>query len=349
MELDGLILPLLSWYQENRRSLPWREDPTPYHIWVSEIMLQQTRIEAVKGYYVRFLAALPNIEALSEADEETLLKLWQGLGYYNRVRNLHKAAVQIVAQYDGEMPGRYDELLTLPGIGAYTAGAIASIGFGECVPCVYGNVLRVVKRYEGGFEDIANESVKRDVWQRLKSSMEQTLPEGSAGAFNEALMELGEVICIPNGTPLCEKCPLANQCVAHKKNLWQHLPVKSPKKARRIEERTVFVLRCEESVALRKRNEKGLLAGLWELPQVEGHLSEEEAMIWLRERGLEPVTFAKTDPAKHIFTHVEWHMSGYVVDVEAMAGEGLVWTKKADREAGYALPSALDGFLSYLS
>ncbi|MBQ4472804.1 MAG: A/G-specific adenine glycosylase [Lachnospiraceae bacterium] len=345
MRLAGKTDVLLSWYHEQARSLPWREDPTPYHIWVSEIMLQQTRIEAVRGYYRRFLDKLPDIRALAGADEETYLKLWEGLGYYHRVRNMHKAAVQIEERFGGEMPGTYEELLTIPGIGPYTAAAIASIGFGECVPCVDGNVLRVTKRLSGSMEDISKESVKRRTWEELRTLMEEELPDGAAGDFNQALMELGEVVCVPNGAPHCEVCPLSSCCAVCREGNWAQIPYKAPKKARRIEERTVFVLKCGGRAALRKRPDQGLLAGLWELPAAEGHLAEEEAVFWLRERGLFPEEVRMLPDAKHVFSHVEWRMRAYEARFSETAGPAeLLWTTKEEREGGYALASAFDAF-----
>ena len=349
MRYAGMTEPVLSWYRASARMLPWREDPTPYHIWVSEIMLQQTRIEAVKGYYARFLSKLPDVSALASADEETYLKLWEGLGYYNRVRNMHKAAVALSEEMGGRMPETYEELKKLPGIGDYTAAAIASIAFGECVPCVDGNVLRVTKRVEGSREDIAKDAVRKATREDLLALMEAELPEGAAGDFNQGMMEIGEVLCLPNGKPLCEKCPLAERCETCKEGNWEEIPVKSAAKARRIEERTIFLLQAGEKTALAKRAGKGLLAGLWELPGTEGALSKEEALAWLGDHGIEALEIQRVPDAKHIFSHVEWRMRGYLVRCAfETEGENLVWTGRRDREEAYALPSAFDGFRPWL-
>lgn len=284
---------LLHWFEYNRRILPWREDPTPYHVWVSEIMLQQTRVEAVKGYYDRFLTYLPEIKDLAQATEETLLKLWEGLGYYNRVRNMQKAALVIMEQYDGEMPGNYEKLRGLPGIGDYTAGAIASIAFGLPYPAVDGNVLRVMSRIACNRADITKDATKRTLTEDLKSIMPK-----ESGDFNQSLMELGATVCIPNGKPLCEQCPVMHLCRAFQNGQEMQLPVKAPKKERRIEKRTVYLVFLGDKVLLHRREEKGLLAGLWEFPNC------------IREK-----SNRKGKKAKHIFSHVEWHMEGIRIEV----------------------------------
>lgn len=285
---------LLHWFEYNRRILPWREDPTPYHVWVSEIMLQQTRVEAVKGYYDRFLTYLPEIKDLAQATEETLLKLWEGLGYYNRVRNMQKAALVIMEQYDGEMPGDYEKLRGLPGIGDYTAGAIASIAFGLPYPAVDGNVLRVMSRIACNRADITKDATKRTLTEDLKSIMPK-----ESGDFNQSLMELGATVCIPNGKPLCEQCPVMHLCRAFQNGQEMQLPVKAPKKERRIEKRTVYLVFLGDKVLLHRREEKGLLAGLWEFPNC------------IREK-----SNRNGKKAKHIFSHVEWHMEGIRIEVQ---------------------------------
>lgn len=285
---------LLHWFEYNRRILPWREDPTPYHVWVSEIMLQQTRVEAVKGYYDRFLTYLPEIKDLAQATEETLLKLWEGLGYYNRVRNMQKAALVIMEQYDGEMPGNYEKLRGLPGIGDYTAGAIASIAFGLPYPAVDGNVLRVMSRIACNRADITKDDTKRSLTEELKSIMPK-----ESGDFNQSLMELGATVCIPNGKPLCEQCPVMHLCRAFQNGQEMQLPVKAPKKERRIEKRTVYLVFLGDKVLLHRREGKGLLAGLWEFPNC------------IREK-----SNRKGKKAKHIFSHVEWHMEGIRIEVQ---------------------------------
>ena len=206
-EIRKAVKPLLQWYEQNKRVLPWRSDPTPYHVWVSEIMLQQTRVAAVLGYYARFMQALPDVKTLAEVDEDELMKLWQGLGYYNRARNLKKAARVIMEKFSGTFPNTYEDILSLPGIGEYTAGAVASIGFGIPVPCVDGNVLRVLTRLIGDDSDITKPETKRF----LRDALLMAIPKENPAAFNQALMELGALVCVPNGAPDCENCPLKKQ------------------------------------------------------------------------------------------------------------------------------------------
>ena len=253
---------LLQWYDEHKRDLPWRDDPSPYHVWLSEIMLQQTRVEAVRGYYARFLEALPTIRSLAEADEDVYLKLWEGLGYYSRVRNLHKAAGQIMREHGGKMPETSGELQKLAGIGPYTSAAIASICFGERIPALDGNLLRVFARLTGYEEDIKSGPAKKAAMQYYL----ETFPQERPGDYNQALMDLGAVICLPNGAPLCEACPWNGSCVAHARGRETELPVVPAKKKRPVEERTVFLIYYDQRLALRKRPEKGLLAGLYEYP-----------------------------------------------------------------------------------
>lgn len=295
--LRAINRPLLDWYRNHARILPWREDPKPYHVWISEIMLQQTRVEAVKPYFERFLEALPDISALAAVEDDRLMKLWEGLGYYNRARNLKKAAQVIVHEYEGRMPSEYQELLKLPGIGSYTAGAIASIAFGKPVPAVDGNVLRVISRVTASRRDILKASTKKWMEDRLR----ETMPQSEASDFNQGLIEIGAIVCVPNGQPKCGQCPLASVCLSRQQELWQEIPVKTPPKKRRIEEKTVCILECGHQVALKKREAEGLLASLYELPNAEGFLSEEE----LGEAfGIMPELMVQIEPlpqAKHIF------------------------------------------------
>ncbi|MEM1483951.1 A/G-specific adenine glycosylase [Oscillospiraceae bacterium PP1C4] len=343
MELAQITEPLLGWYAKNARILPWREDVTPYHVWVSEIMLQQTRVEAVKGYYLRFTSELPDIASLAGATEQQLLKLWEGLGYYNRVRNLQKAAQMVMERYGGELPASYEELLTLPGIGPYTAGAVASIAYGIPVPAVDGNVLRVISRLRASYADIADPKVKRGVEDDLRGSM----PQGHAGAFNQSLMELGATVCVPNGPPNCAVCPVHDLCEGRKLGIAIDLPVKTAKKPRRIEDRTVLLLVRDDMLAIRKRKDKGLLAGLWELPSLAGHLDNTNAIEVIRKWGLEPLRVEALGEAKHIFTHIEWQMTGLRVTVEeSHAVDGLTWVDPKQLRDKYPIPSA---FRSYLA
>ena len=321
--MPELTEALLNWYDEHKRDLPWRGNVSAYHIWISEIMLQQTRVEAVKGYYLRFVAELPGMPDLAMVDDDRLLKLWEGLGYYTRARNLKKAAQIVMRDYDGVLPSDPAVLLKLPGIGLYTAGAIASIGYGVPVPAVDGNVLRVMARLEGSFADIALERTKKSVAARLLFC----IPKNRPGAFNQALMELGATVCLPGGEPKCGLCPWAGDCTALQQGLVSRLPVKAAKKPRKIEERHLLILRFEKHLALQRRPSKGLLAGLWELP--EAFDLPENCVISSENAG----------QAVHIFTHKEWHMTATRVRLSVKL-EGFTWVTQEELERDYALPSA---------
>ena len=300
---------LLKWFDENGRTLPWRQEPSPYHVWLSEIMLQQTRVETVKDYYRRFLEALPTIKDLAEADEDLCTKLWQGLGYYSRVRNLHRAAKQIVEEHGGVMPQRSAELMKLPGIGAYTAAALASICFGERIPAIDGNLLRIFARMTGYDQDIKAGNAKKAATEYYLS----VFPQMRCGDFNQALMDLGATVCSPSGTPRCVDCPWAKDCTARAKGLELQLPVTAPKAKRRIEKKTVFLIYYQGKLALRRRPDQGLLAGLYEYPNAEGHLQESELAAYLHGLGFSAVQVHPLPKAKHIFTHKEWHMTGWEI------------------------------------
>ena len=338
-----MITALLEWYRQTARDLPWRQSPTAYHVWVSEIMLQQTRVEAVKGYYSRFLEALPDVKALAEAEEERLLKLWEGLGYYSRVRNMQKAARIILEQFEGAIPSDYATLLKLPGIGAYTAGAISSIAFGKRQAAVDGNVLRVMTRLTENSGDISTNRVKKEITDQVQSLLTEKWP----GDCNQALMELGATVCLPNGVPLCRQCPVQKYCKSFQKGTMLDYPVKPAKKQRKIEQRTVFLLISDNQVGLRKRPSKGLLAGLWEFPNVLGWLDEENIKKQCEEWGFFPLRIEAAKPAKHIFTHIEWHMKGYFLWGEKGKGD-LVWAAKQDMEEIYSIPSAFQSFADEL-
>ena len=346
-DLRKIVQPLLEWFQGNARVLPWREEPTPYRVWVSEIMLQQTRVEAVKPYFERFTKELPDVKALAECEEEKLLKLWEGLGYYNRVRNMQIAARTVMEEYAGQLPADYERLLKLKGIGSYTAGAIASIAYQVPVPAVDGNVLRVISRVTGDRSDIMKQSVRNEMERALKEIM----PEKKASAFNQALMELGATVCVPNGAPLCEKCPWQEFCEARLGECWQEIPVKSKAKPRRIEEKTVFIIRDGEKIVLHKRPSKGLLAGLYEFPNTKGHLSEKEALEWIKNQKLSPLRIQRLDSAKHIFSHVEWHMTGYMVRVDELTQDrsGMLFVNVKDSEDNYPIPAAFGAYTKYMN
>ena len=337
LPLRHLPEKLLPWYEQNKRDLPWRQDRDPYHVWLSEIMLQQTRVEAVKGYYARFLAALPTVGALADCDEEQLLKLWEGLGYYNRARNLQKAA-KIVAETG--FPDIYEGLLALPGVGEYTAGAVASICFGRPVAAVDGNVLRVLSRYLADPSPITEPAVKK----RVKSDLETVYPADRPGDFTQALMELGATVCVPNGPPKCEICPLRGQCRAFLEQKTALFPVKAEKKARKTQNRTVFLLRCGNKLAIEKRPARGLLAGLWQLPNVEGELTREQAIGQAAHWGCEPHDLLTQRHKKHIFTHITWEMEGFELSC-GREDPRFVWAAPEQLEQEYALPTAFRQFL----
>ncbi len=335
-QLPGVLLP---WYGKYKRELPWRADREPYHIWLSEIMLQQTRVEAVKGYYARFLDRLPTVEALSNADDEVLHKLWEGLGYYSRVRNLKKAARQIMTVHAGVFPRDYECIRALPGIGDYTAGAICSICYDLPTPAVDGNVLRVAARLTNDETPIDTLAFKKQVQAELAA-----IYPAEAGAFTQALMELGATLCGPNWKPRCGECPCGAFCGAYAAGNPERLPVKSPKKQKRVETYTVFLLSCEGKLALEKRPDSGLLAGLWQFPNVSGHLEPEAALDLLSQRGLQPRELLRQTEKKHIFTHIRWEMRGIWVEVDQAAAPYL-WLTRQEVEAHAALPTAFRQFL----
>lgn len=331
--LNALPPPLLAWYRENARDLPWRRTRDPYRVWVSEIMLQQTRVAAVLGYYARFLEAFPTVEALAAAPEEQLLKLWEGLGYYSRARNLQKAARQVMEL--GGFPDTYAGLLKLPGIGDYTAAAVASASFARAEPAVDGNVLRVVTRLTDCHDDIAVPQTKKNIRTQVRTIFPES--EADIRIFNQALMELGATVCVPNGPPKCLFCPVQGLCLGRARGTAESLPVKAPKKARRVEEKTVFLFLRNGRIALRKRPASGLLAGLWEFPNVEGALDEPAAGEAARTWGLEPKAWKNRLTSKHIFSHVEWRMTGYTLEVSGEGPGDFVWV---DTFNNHAVPSA---------
>ena len=339
-------LPLvIRWYADCGRPLPWRQEPSPYHVWISEIMLQQTRIEAVIPYYRRFLREFPTVEALAGAEDERLMKLWEGLGYYSRARNLKKAALLLTARYGGELPQKAEELKKLPGIGDYTAGAIASIAYGQPEPAVDGNVLRVMTRLLADDGDITQTDTKK----RITALLRQSYPGGKdAALLTEGLMELGETLCIPKGAPDCAQCPLREHCLAHLSGREEHFPVKTPPKARRTEERTVFLLCNKGRYAIRRRPERGLLAGLWEFPNCEGKLSAEEAAALAESLGLTVTGCTSCAAHTHVFTHVEWHMEACLLNC---AGEGgdFLWKSPEEIARDYSLPTAFRFCLNLIS
>ncbi|MGN1267776.1 MAG: A/G-specific adenine glycosylase [Dorea sp.] len=335
---------IVAWYRKNKRKLPWRENADPYRIWVSEIMLQQTRVEAVKPYYERFLNALPTVKDLAEAEEDKLLKLWEGLGYYNRVRNMQKAAQQIMFDHQGRFPDTYEEIRNLKGIGNYTAGAISSFAYGIPRPAVDGNVLRVITRITADDSDIMKQNTKN----RIEEQLLQVIPKNAASDFNQGLIELGAIVCVPNGEPKCEICPVVNRCKACKEGLISELPVKSKAKARKIEKKTILVFRDHDKTAIAKRPKKGLLAGLYELPNVEGHLNQDEVTAYCKEIGLMPVHVRPLVEAKHIFSHIEWQMIGYEIKVDELEKtnkKDFLFIHFDEIQEKYPIPSAFEKYI----
>ena len=341
--MENIAPALLEWFYKNQRILPFRTDPSPYHVWLSEIMLQQTRVSAALPYYERFLAALPDIPALAACEEEKLNKLWEGLGYYSRVRNLQKAARIVCEQYGGELPADYDAIRALPGIGDYTAGAICSISFGIPVPAVDGNVLRVFSRLYNDPGVITDPAVKKAFTARVMEHQ----PPAAPGDYNQALMELGALVCVPNGAPLCEQCPLARLCQARAAGTALSLPQKAAPKARKLEDLTVALVESPAGFLIQQRPEKGLLAGLWQPLLWEGAaMTAEQLPSALTALGIHGVTEVKPIPkAKHIFSHIEWRMTGYTVTVKAQpAPDGCIWATREQLQTEYTLPGAFKAY-----
>ncbi len=341
---------LLTWYKNNARKLPWRESPDAYRVWVSEIMLQQTRVEAVKPYYARFLEKYPDVLALADAKEEELLKYWEGLGYYNRVRNMQKAAMQVREKYHGVMPTKYDLLIDLSGIGPYTAGAVASIAGNEPVPAVDGNVLRIMTRLHGDYSNISEASTIKAIREELEACMPK-----NAGEFNQALMELGAVVCLPNGEPKCEACPWKRTCEARKRDIISELPVKNKAKERKIEERTLILLSGSKGIALCKRPAKGLLAGMYELPSMEGYQSEEEVLTYVKELGYHPLHIKQIEDHVHVFSHKEWHMKAFLLRIDEISDSmkkdkrnDFFFVEAEEIKHGFPLPSAFAPYRKYI-
>ncbi len=351
--LDKIAKPLLKWFRARARSLPWRDDPQPYYVWVSEIMLQQTRVAAVMPYFSRFIAALPDVRALAAVENDTLMKLWEGLGYYSRARNLKKAAALIMEKHGGIIPHDFDTLLSLPGVGRYTAGAVASIAYGQRVPAVDGNVLRVVSRLTASRDDILRDATKRAV----ENALAEIMPK-DAGQFNQAMMELGALVCLPRAAR-CEECPLASLCRAHAEGLENELPVKAAKKDRRVEPRTVLLIEQDGKFAIAKRPKRGLLADLWEFPNLPGEKKRAEVLALCKNAGLSPKSVRRMKAARHIFTHIEWQLTGWHIrraDDAAQSGEKraaygssplppLTWATSRELSEPYSIPTAFKAYM----
>ena len=344
--------PLTAWFSANKRDLPWRENPTPYRVWVSEIMLQQTRVEAAREYYLRFLSALPAVEDLAACDEETLMKLWEGLGYYSRARNLHKTAKIVCEEYGGKFPSDEKSLRALPGIGDYTVGAIRSIAFGLPAPAVDGNVLRVCARLSADGTEISDENFKA----RLKALLAPAYPKTPQGCsdFTQALMELGALVCTPR-SPACGECPLSAMCIAHACGAEAEYPVLPEKKPKREENIYAFVISTERGIAFRKRN-TGVLRGLNEFPSktvdfgddsgADGGTDENaRALRILKEQGVSGAKILKKHRYTHIFTHVKWNVTAFTVTAESAPFEAASAEKLRET---VAFPTAFRRCLDYL-
>ena len=341
-DLNDIVTPLLGWYEINARKLPWRENKDPYRIFLSEIMLQQTRVYTVVPYFNRFIKEAPDVPALAFMPEQKLLKLWEGLGYYGRAKNLQKAAQMIVSEFNGEFPQEYEKILRLPGAGEYTAGAVASIALGQKTPAVDGNVLRVLSRVTADSRKMTDPKIKRQIVEKVRG----IIPTGFAGEFNQSLMELGATICLPNGAPLCDRCPIAHLCKANLENKTAFYPYKQERKIKRCEKKTVFVIVVDGHLALSKRGKKGLLSGMWELPNMDGHLTQTEAEDLLYEWGINAKEIIKMKDAKHVFTHIEWHLSGYYIKAESM-GLKFTFFGKDELIKNIALASAFKAYYQY--
>lgn len=326
---------LLTWYQKSKRTLPWRDNPLPYFVWVSEIMLQQTRVEAVIPYFNRFIEELPSIEVLANVEEDKLYKLWEGLGYYARVRNLQKAAKIVIKDYSGVLPDNKSDLESLPGIGPYTSSAILAIAFDKPTAAVDGNVLRVFARLMAIKKDIKNSVTKK----MIKEQVTKLVPNKNNRDFTQALMEIGATICIPNGSPRCYLCPLSSFCIAYRRQITEEIPVIQKKKQRTIEEITVLILKYEDLFAIRKRQDKGLLANLYEYPNRSGLLTKKEVEYLYPQA----TSIKQLPEATHIFTHKEWHMVGYLIEMEYKT-DGYTYVSREAIQKKYSIPKALQTY-----
>jgi len=329
---------ILIWYDQQKRILPWRDNTEPYRVWISEIMLQQTRVDTVIPYFERFIKQLPTIYDLALVQDDELNKLWEGLGYYSRVRNLKKAAQKIVDELNGVFPSSYDKMISLPGIGPYTAGAISSIAFNQPYTAVDGNVLRVFARITGTKTDIKDPHTKT----LIKDTVKHLLPIKRVGDFNQALMEIGATVCRPNGKPDCFLCSVQSHCTAYQENLTEIIPMKQIKRKRRVEELTVLVIEYNNQYLIEKRPDKGLLASLYQFPNKTGKFTLND--IKLAFKGIKSIK--KLPFSKHIFTHLEWHMVGYHIILEhPMKG---LFVSKEDIRNTYSIPTAFRTYKQYL-
>lgn len=326
---------VLAWYDEGNRSLPWRLTRDPYKIWVSEIMLQQTRAETVVSYYDRFLSRFPTVQALAEAPQEELLKMWEGLGYYSRARSLQKAAQMIVAEFGGQLPADILKLRSLPGVGDYTAGAIASIAFGIPAAAVDGNVERVICRYYAIEDTVGTPAVRRMITEKTQA----LVPADRPGAFANAMMEMGATMCTPKN-PKCLLCPVRESCAGFAKGIAEQLPQKAKKKKQRVEERAVLLVLCEGRVLIVRREEK-LLGGLYVFPDVLDGKEPAELCRQMDALGLCTAYDGLLGHAKHVFTHIIWEMDIHLLVAQSCADiPGGRWVTREELEA-LPLPTAV--------
>ena len=344
MELENITLPLLDWYNKAKRNLPWRENQSVYHTWISEIMLQQTRVESVKDYYLRFIEKIPDIETLSKIDEDTLLKLWEGLGYYSRARNLQKAAKIIMEQHNGKFPDTYEEILKLPGIGNYTVGAILSIGYNKPYPAIDGNALRILSRLTECDLDI-QENKTQKYFEELLTPI---IPK-QAGDFTQAFMDLGATICLPNTEPHCESCPLNKICQAHLNNTTSIYPIKNKKIERKIEKKIVLLFCYKNEILIHKRPNEGLLANLYEFFQINGEFTQKQIQDKLKQENINFKEIYSLGNYTHKFSHIEWHMKGYLIELKKKFNhEDYFWCSISDIESKYCIPSAFRPYKKHL-
>lgn len=340
---------LVAWFDKNKRELPWRDTGNPYDVWLSEVMLQQTRIEAVREKYILFQKALPDIKFLAIVDDDVLMRLWEGLGYYNRARNLKKCAQVIMNQYDGLMPSSYEELLSLPGLGPYTAGAVASIAFGKAVPAVDGNVMRVLARVFENRDDVRNVETKKMYENVIRTLFEENNDPHFVSSFNQGLMELGEVICVPNGRALCEQCPFSSVCLTHKHGTYEEIPFRSALKQRKQISKTVAVIRNGDRFLVHKRKNTGLLAGMYEFMNIDKFLNQKEVIAYVNALGLEAIHVKKLPDSRHLFTHLEWNMKAYEVTVSQCykaLGDNCTFVNEEELDQ-MAIPSAFHTYVDY--
>lgn len=336
VEIEQIVKPLIKWFQKEKRDLPWRKTNDSYQIWISEIMLQQTRVEAVKEYYKQFLKVVPTLQDLAAIEEDQLLKLWEGLGYYSRARNLQKCAKYLFLQGKKELPRDYEELKKLPGIGPYAAASIGSIAYQLKTPAIDGNVLRVMTRIYEDDRDIMNKKVRDDYFFKLSKIM----PENTRD-FTEGLMELGALICLPNGNPLCDSCPLSFLCKSFKNKTMLNYPVKKKLEKRKIEEKTILILEYHDKIAIQKRPNKGLLASLYEFYSLEEKYSINQLKKYLKQIKIDYVNIELLKETKHIFSHLEWHMVGYYIHCASVPENSFIWVTKEELETKYSLPTAI--------